>query len=419
MAKKKSKTLNITLITVSILILFVLVMFFINVTGTSSETSYFYDKDLGVVEIKSSVSIGLAKFFRLFQQAVTFTDTSVELGESVRFSDSYTVTNIRVLDPLSSTETDCFLGSYSIEIFNEDTYENVIIPETTLSQPLLNSEISTITGLSFTPIEAGEYLAITSYFGAECDTGTRSNCMSSLDCGGLIDKDDSTNSVIVIDPTDPCPDDEGWNEWINDEPTDNGNYEKREYHVWQVDCINTIIEETEYRTVCDDGFVIDGTTNEIGSGKKTCVVSQGDACLTDIECTSPKKCSPSSSICTNHPECNEAMNITCEDNSTIITKTCIDGWLTDSGNTCDESNQTNIIWVLDWDNGAETCLKIDKSITKGYDNVIGYLTEELCKKDLNKPPTEQIDFLPWILGFGVLILISTFGIIFFRLRRKK
>jgi len=381
--QKRSKTkiaLGIGVIAIALIIL----SGYLISTTIQSETSLFYSEDFGMIKTKVSVASGIAKFFQLFQQAVTFSKTTANVGDEITFTDKFVVWGLN---------QGCRIGDMRIDIdgprSHSLTYNLEVVPTAV--------NFKTITyNTKFEVDEVGTYTASTIYYEADCGVfGTR-DCMSTANCYQFFTQP-SKNDVVVssvpgsCDLTPTCDKDnlgsKGWSQDASNSIS-NGHVEVRTcYEVSGTDenCQYTL-DEKEYQTICNSKYEVTGTDNkQIAEGIKTCSLIEesqnddDDTCTTNSDCTSPEICHPSTKLCV-ATDCDVDKTIACG-GATIITMKCSNknadenGILVPTGDTCVEGKVVKIDKVdkndtakvtktprqncLDtagtWDDSDETC----------------------------------------------------------------
>lgn len=409
-----------------IVVLAILVMGILVYTNTHTKTNYFYSGDLGVIQVKTTIREGIAKFFNIFQQAVTFAKTQAEVGDTISFTDSYTVTG------LSGSE--CAIGQMSVRIFGPSTTTISF----TVSPPAKALDTISKTS-SFTPNTQGVYGATTSYYEAECDVIT-GDCITTQTCSEEFTSE-STNTVDVSDSQPVECDDNHWTNWETDDEhtTSSGIIQKRDYIIYDEDedC-QEYVDTTEYQTVCNNGYVIEGSDSNIGSGIQTCVLESSESnetCSTNADCNTPQQCHPLSNICKD-VECDTDITIICDNNSTIITKTCNNNFTIDTNNLCPEdqtnetdSNQTTTMELSCWKLKPTTQTALDtlcekKTITlntgeKCEDRSGYYTTETKCENSAGSEDESGVNWLLWGIILGSIGLIAVLIVVVVRFRKNK
>lgn len=330
MVKKKSKKkLYIGLSAFVIFILLLMGGWF--VFKPIQQTSYFYSEDTGIVKVQHQVFNKWNKWMGFFQQAVTFSDEEIDLGDTIRLTDEHTVI---ISQDTGDATTQCYVGQAYVKLNKPSgttSFSYAINPPATSWETISST-------FSYTSDQEGTYSADSEYWQAECTVGITgpTNCMSSISCSNKFNEP-STNTVLVIDDSPPqCTKEPYWTSWGFYQKTSDGNgdIEKRTHVEVTGDCE---YEETndEFRTTCDNGYVIEGTESSTGSGQKKCELLGGDPeCTQNSDCLETQVCE--SEICVDK-ECEngDEMTIDCDDGSTIVTQVCENYRLVDTGNECE------------------------------------------------------------------------------------
>ena len=379
MNNKKRNYLIISIIVAVIVIIIASV--FLTSRG---DIKYFYDGDLGVIELKIK-NIGT---FNFIKQTTFDPFTTIELGNSVELRNEVEIS-------LSSNS----VGEIRTSIFKDG--EHLVDIDNTLSPPVEPGEWLS-TSYTYTPTELGLYTAQT--YIRHDSTSEWVRWTDPLEGGDYGD-------VVIVEAQTEC-DDDYWSAWEEDEdsPISNGIIQIRDFIVHNDEC-GTSIDRSEYRTECDEdnNYVITGTSDVIGSGKLTCSLGNDE----------------------NQTGCNADVIITCPiDNSTIITKKCTNGNLSDTGNVC--SNDTGNGGgggngggeLMCWQKGipeesifstVSICDSIVLTTMNICNETLGYYSSETkCIKS-----TREINWITWsIIGGVVLVVIVFIIIISIRMTRK-
>ncbi len=302
MVRRKKKSLKVG-VSVLILILLCSIVTIVMMTKPVSETAYFYDEDLGIIETQYKVYNKWNKWMGVFQQAVTFAESEVDVGDTVSLTDEHSFG--------FNSDTTCGWG-LAIVTFTGPTGSATISHSYSPTAAFLQTESFTGT---LTVLNEGTYSSSTEYFECiinvltgECSGGSTQLCSGSeIDVGGTVT---AIGSQIC--------DADNWN--IIDTIT--GGY------VEENDC-------DDVRTRCSTGYYVEDTQNNIASGEHDCeLIDQGGdpECTDDVGCTN-EICEDE--LCVPYEcETDSIIELTCDDNSIIVTQNCVNMRLVDTGNTC-------------------------------------------------------------------------------------
>ncbi len=427
MAKKNRNKLFITLAIIWVLgaILVGLIM-----VGTTKSTSYFYDEDLGVIKYEVTIREGVATWFGgLFQQALTFADTNIEVDDTVQLDEAYTIPPLVPNTYVTQFTFQIRRGSELISSFNG------------IMSPVGETAITTDGFWSFTPDEPGVYSAYTIYQVQECSNPPILDVAAQCD-PYPVDTLNSpgTNTVTVTEPVPTeCDEQSGWTNWESHGPTsdEHGEITKRRFITIgdAPDCDETE-GDWEYITTCDNGYYITGTTSSVANDIKTCELADtggDDDCIDDPSlCTAPQVCDQTTALCVD-PSCSDGdiLEVTCPDGVNVTTKECDGGVMVDKFN-CDnhqinDTNQTGgtnqtgngtgsgndeiLCWGITNSTGNMTCSSTTTTGTCGSDT---FATKVICEDAIEGE--SNLYMIIAIVG-GSLLLIGI--IVFFIVRKKK
>lgn len=370
---------------------------------SNEQVSYFYDKNLGIITTK----INERHWFNIIQQQITFAQTTAKVGDTVSFTD-------RVSDTVEYSLCGINFRLYSSSSVNELNITQVI------STPI--SSMDSIITKTFIPNKVGTWTAVTDYY-VESNDG-----LSCLSTPAVFQG--SNNSVVVTAAQEECtktlPHCGSYSEDTS-KPITNGKIEKSSCDKITNDCVYTF-DKYEYRTVCNSGYRITGSTDSsMADGELTCELipvanNSQDCTVTPSLCSSTQVCNPTTKLCVNR-ECNADLNQTCSDNSTvIITKTCTNGIFKATNNTCPNSNNSSS--STNNTNGTKiTCWKVVTNATTctSYNATScgskGYESEKLCIDSIEKP--DEPNYILYAV-VGSIFAIGIIGIIvFFIVRRRR
>lgn len=106
--------------------------------------------------------------------------------------------------------------------------------------------------------------------------------MRNNDGGGLV-QETTTFTVANQQPTE-CTQDPYWGSWKHVYYVTHGDYQSRTYYkIGEPPACTPYVYNTDYRTVCDGGYVIEGTDVSSASGKHQC--EKQDVCEPNLVCT--------------------------------------------------------------------------------------------------------------------------------------
>lgn len=332
MPKSKSRLFLITTasIVLSILVIGILLVIFV---PPQQQTGYFYDEDLGVITQKITIYDWWNKWMKIFQQAITFSPTEINIGDSVTLDDEYTIIT---LTDSGDSGTICAINDVNMKIISPSSITTSVGGSGFIDPPISDIFQVITYSTTYTPDEVGVWSGTTTYSEGECDLFGL-NCMSTPNCPGFYES--STNSVTVLDTTpDPCTEIAYWSDWVSHDVISNGVINIRIHYSVDDDC-NYYSDNTEYQTVCDTGYQIEGTSGStIGAGQLTCeLITTPPECDIDDDCTS-QICE--NEVCVDY-ECADDLEINCDDNSTVTTHTCTNNRLIETGNECPITTTTN------------------------------------------------------------------------------
>lgn len=253
---------------------------------------YFYDDKVGIITVEIGKASGII-------EEAFFETTTATVGQQVK-----------LIEPLELEPPNCPVVGLEQTIWrNGAVYTDWGISLYPERACYTSSQIST----SFIPSQDGTYSVssvITASNGAQWSVqGTNSVVVSASSGGG---------GGCQLTPY--------WSLWSTDETIVGGLYQSRVYYGVSSGC-ELVAEQTEYRTVCNDGYLIDGTTNTIGSGKLTCVSTSGGS--GGGGATPTPTGTPSS-------ECKEGESIKegCPGGTEIRIKVCVNGLMVDTEESC-------------------------------------------------------------------------------------
>jgi hypothetical protein len=304
--KKRSGRNALFTVSTIVLIIIILGVAGLVVLRPDKNVSYYWDADLGVVTVK---------IFKpnIFEQAVTFTQTSVDVGSEITLIDAFTVPG-NLVHPTDPSIPLC-IDQAEIFIIRPATGEQLILVDTSILNILPGDNFET--QITHTVDVPGVWTARTEYRVVECIGG-----------GAVVSaiSESSTNTVSVSDPDPTCPTDPGFNNWAKDRDISNGQIDIREYFEYQLDSNNicTLVSDmsqTQYRTTCNTGYVITGTNDNVGSGELSCEAIDTGQNDTTTGCTGD-------------------VTTACSDGTTVTTMTCTNGQLASTGNTCPAATNT-------------------------------------------------------------------------------
>lgn len=378
---------------ISLFILFLLLIGTITIFRPVQETSYFYDEDLGIVETQYKVYNKWNKWMGFFQQAVTFSPHTAELGDTISLRDEYLV---------FGTSTGCGIGWMQIRVHGPT--QDTLIPHIVFDKIALTFDSIDKTQ-TITVNHVGTYTATTTYYETCYDIFTR-DPIGCDECTGSFTSA-SLNSVIVSAPVPTCNKNPYWSDWVHDTNINNGVYNKRIYYEVDGSC-DYYETNVEWRTTCNNGYYITGTTNNVGSDKLSCeLASIEPECTKDSDCTSQ--------ICENEicvdGECNADLTIECWDNSIIITKECINMRLVDTNNECPIQDNGDI--DDDIDNDIDDTTNDDNFVDDtNYDFV-----DDTNDNDYT-PEDEDFNYALILLIGGIIIALGITGWILYSRYKK-
>ena len=283
----------------------------------------------------------------------------------------------------------------------------------------------------------------------------------------ILDMDSTT--FFVEDEVTNCINTDHWGSWQLTYSISHGEYRSRAYYeVGPPPNCQESISHWERKTVCDSGYVIEGTTNSQAEGLHNCVIDTsgctpewtcgdwgdciddikrricsdgcgetneesegcGVVCVPDWECTDWTTCYENittrfcedgcdgeridSEACTipNPDECDEDIMHYCPSGQTIVLQQCIEGELIPTGAEC-ESEICNQNGICDADTGetyyncANDCEDPNGVCPKYY-----YLEGEDCKLDIQLWMSEVGNYI--ILSLIVLLLLGLGIYIYFK-----
>jgi hypothetical protein len=346
MKAKNKTTLKYTLIGFGALALILILLSFA-VQDNSTQTSYFYSKELGLITTKIGSSNFLSKLFHPTEEVIVFTPSSATAGETISIRDDYVVKAVGDLDMVIGSDGKSeYIRPWSLIYLKNG--QQIATETGQYTKPYgvgtnlwINSE--------FTPPTAGTFSGKTYYYIVRCypnvpnPTGCQSvssNCKYHSDC--KITSLSSNNVIISESICTKTPDSDY--SWVKQYDITGGYIEQGFKDIVTSACEYKTL--TQWRTNCNSGYHISGTTsNTVGAGKLTCDVDvivplptpdcsgNQHKCVGNIlyTCTpsntwgevgaSPPNVAPDGSFCTT-PECDVDQKQICTDGTQIITRIC-------------------------------------------------------------------------------------------------
>ena len=290
MFKKSFKGKKVIVVSISVMVIVLLLSFliFYFLSKPQQQTSYFFSKDFGIVKIK--VVEGIKK--DIVQQQARFDKETINLGEKITGSDTFLFEG-----------TNLFARTVNVEIRKEGGQWTLVASEDLgVGDPFPPGVLTTY--IDYTPTSIGIYEAQTTYEVALCVPGQ--SCQSYIDNPKI---QNGYNKVNVIS----LPSCNGkisyWGNWSLDGSEQIwGHNEKRVYYNLNSNTCQETPDNEEFRTLCNNGYKITGTVNDIlGSGKTTCVLLNPNTNISQNTTTG----------------CDSDVTTKCYDNSTIIELKCI------------------------------------------------------------------------------------------------
>lgn len=310
---------------IGIFVLFVVIagLLFLYLPKTPTSETYFYNDDFGIVKITISQPTSVKQIMLAPEGSYTSVNpVQVSINKYILMSD---ISNFPCTQYTIQKAT----------IYIKDSSNTIVFT----NNPSTPSCGSIDIRATFTPTKAGSYQA--------CNTYT------------LLDK--TTNKVSTLTPQ--C---QGFT--VTSAPLtdcDNHIYDNaQQWHPWS-NIVNGIIEEratmtfygppgcgiksnsVEYRTICNDNFVVQGI-GKIASGKQTC---------SEVVIEDPVIDDPAIEVCPlsgmTKPECdseNGDTYLTCDDGSIITTTQCVDGCSNYLDNKCADGSDNGNNNDVDEDN---------------------------------------------------------------------
>lgn len=288
--KKRSKKNSNSVLKIAVIIGIILgvligfsIVYFVKV-GKIQET-YFNDKDLGIIKL----SFSKKNIFSSIRQA-TFQVTEAKVGDKVE-----------IYENVYFTESKCDIEGWITDIKQQIYRDGSLIATISLIDKELNPG-ATYCGdftryTSFTPTREGTYTIKTVY---TRETGKSGTIMGSRE-------------LKVTESYSPpvCNKNAFWDSWAKYKTISNGQIDARVHWSVSSNCDFYRDGQIEYRTICNNGFIVEGTSNTIASGKKSCIKGE-----TTID------------------ECNTGVTASCSDGSIITIKSCVNGKLQDTSEIC-------------------------------------------------------------------------------------
>ena len=397
------------------------------------QTTYIYTGDLGVITQKVTVYNWWNSWTKVFQQAIIFGQENAKIGDVVTLHDEFDLN--AAAHPLTASE--CYFGTRDLLLH---TPSGDVQLDFGFYEPALSNMIGSavVFDLEFTATEIGTYSGLSHYGEAQCAAGGVS-CGTSLICDQIWEED-STNSVVVTSgtvPPEPCELEASWYAWNFYSDITNGIINVRTHYNVNDNC-EFYKDNTEYRTICSNGYQITGTDgSSTGTGQLTCeVIPAIDECAIDDDCTNSAK-----PICTNTncvlAECSETENIAlqCADNSSIIIKNCVNNRLVDTENTCPIVNTTDVCDTLHlnlclseapcetnngywYDDKCNSLADTTNTTTNTTTDTNTSINTTISPTTTTTSPTEDVNYLiiGSIIGGGILFVLI---ILYFANKKSK
>lgn len=318
--KKKQKNLIIWIS--FILVAFFIGLFILNNYLSSTQTFSYNSKD-GIVDFKISSKPKLFSYLNIFstEQTYLYSDTAT-VGESVK--------------ALSSYSFDC--PRYQLTGAWFEVYKDGILRT--------SKQLNTGWSCSAPYFEVIQNVPVT-------EAGTWKVCDRYLYNDNGISKKLEYCDTVQVTATNTKPACvsfskmfEGWEikNYIKDS-SGNTVGKVEQYHLIGIytDCKDSIDKITQYRTVCNDGWVVSGTSSSISNGESTCeqktieTTPIEDTTIPSYEGTAPGEI-PADTTCS----CEADVISNCPDGSPYLSKRCVECALIDSGVTCSAEQNKNI-----------------------------------------------------------------------------
>jgi hypothetical protein len=314
---KKSRKNKIIVISIISLVLLSLIAVMI-ISQPAKHVTYFYDKNLKMIKIEVKDIHGIWKFLTMFQQTITFSQTTANVGDTVTLQEAETVPSTYIVSANSCVGSlQLFIvppaggSQYSVKTFVTSKVHYL----GGLSSPLYAGDIIS-TSATFSPTSAGTWSGKTTYYESDCTTG---NSRIGLNNGGY-DKI-SANNVVVTGATVNCN-----SNYVCSTTTDLTSI-KVETCTKEVPNGNACSTNTMYKTTCKEGYEISGTNGQSyaeDTSSKSCEVKPAaiiDCTTNSALCTSGQICNAASKLCES-PECNADLKDTCADGVNVTLKYC-------------------------------------------------------------------------------------------------
>jgi len=284
---KKKTIILISIISIILLILILGILFYLGIFSQVISRSSFYDKTLGLIETK------LIKGSEPVKQAFFSYPLSITVGTKTTIN-SY----------VDKVITDCKLFTPVSWKINIKKNGNIV------STVDITNKISCGFGgtiqTSFTPTEAGEYTAEDVY-----------SYLTGITIGSPSVKTFSATNVLVVvsKQSQVCSKSPYFGTWQTIKSIDGGSIQDRIFYDVSTSC-NFIEHNREDRIVCNEGYIVSGTSSSI-------------ATYTSQSCESTGQIEENQD-----PECNADLTETCSDETEVTKKICSNGFFVDTGNEC-------------------------------------------------------------------------------------